>query len=110
MFDVHTGNLLATVEDALCPPPHLTPAQLGDWYSHTLRNRLPLIGDALRIAYQEGDAEPATQLIDQAIADHPAPRPYPRRRSRLRRRGARPMTSCLSPSGFCVPCSISTGT
>ena len=73
MLDAHTGSLLATVEDALRPPAHLTPGQLGDWYSHTLRNRLPLIGGALRIAHQEGDAELATQLIDQAIADHPTP-------------------------------------
>ena len=73
MLDTHTETLLATVEEALRPPPHLTPGQLGNWYSHTLRNRLPLIGDALRIAHQEGDAELATQLIDQAIADHPTP-------------------------------------
>ena len=73
MLDTHTANLFATVEDALRPPPHLTPGQLGDWYSHTLRNRIPLIGDALRIAHREGDTELATQLIDQAIADHPTP-------------------------------------
>ena len=73
MLDAHTANLLSTVEEALRPPPHLTPGQLGDWYSHTLRNRLPLIGDALRIAHREGDTELATQLIDQAITDHPMP-------------------------------------
>ena len=73
MLDTHTENLLATVEGALRPPPHLNPTQLGDWYSHTLRDRLPIIGDALRIAHQEGDTELATQLIDQAIADHPTP-------------------------------------
>ncbi|MBQ1081916.1 hypothetical protein [Nocardiopsis sp. B62] len=71
MLDVGTRDLLAVAEDALTAPPHLTPAQLAEWHSHTLRHRLPLIQEALRGAREHGDAELAMQLIDQAIHDHP---------------------------------------
>ncbi|GAB3732172.1 hypothetical protein [Nocardiopsis nanhaiensis] len=79
MLDTCTADLLTAAEDALRAPAHLAPQQLSEWHAHTLRNRLPLIRDALRIARQEGDAELATQLIDQAVADHPScPVPPPR--------------------------------
>ncbi|GAB3712152.1 hypothetical protein [Nocardiopsis oceani] len=71
MLDTCTADLLTTAEDALRAPAHLTAPQLSEWHAHTLRNRLPLIRDALRLARTEGDAELATQLIDQAVADHP---------------------------------------
>ncbi|MBQ1084144.1 hypothetical protein [Nocardiopsis sp. B62] len=77
MLDVGTRDLLAVAEDALTTPTHLTPAQVDVWHNHTLRNRVPLVLEALRIAREESDAEVAMQLIDQAIHDHPAPTRVP---------------------------------
>ena len=73
MRDIYSRDLLTVAEEALQPPAHLPPPELAVWHSHTLRHRLPLIRQALRIAHEEGDAELATQLIDQAIAEHPNP-------------------------------------
>ncbi|WP_460778728.1 hypothetical protein, partial [Nocardiopsis nanhaiensis] len=90
MLDTCTGDLLTAVEDALRAPAHLTPHQLCEWHAHTLRNRLPLIRDALRIARTEDDAELATHLIDQAVADHPTcPVPPPREGGAAEGDGAR---------------------
>ncbi|WP_431868416.1 hypothetical protein [Nocardiopsis eucommiae] len=77
MLDVDTRDLLAVAEDALTAPTHLTPAQVDVWHNHTLRNRLPLVLGALRIAREVSDAERAMRLIDQAIHDHPAPTRVP---------------------------------
>ncbi|QVJ00767.1 hypothetical protein KGD82_19945 [Nocardiopsis eucommiae] len=77
MLDIATRDLLATAEDALAAPAHLTPAQVDVWHNHTLRNRIPLILEALRIAREQSDAERAMQLIDQAIHDYPAPTRVP---------------------------------
>ncbi|MGW5879704.1 hypothetical protein ACWFMI_24440 [Nocardiopsis terrae] len=71
MLDTHTCDLLAAAEEALHPPAHLPPRLAGRWHSRTLRHRLPLVREALRIAHQDGDLELATYLIDQAITDHP---------------------------------------
>ncbi|WP_017546806.1 hypothetical protein [Nocardiopsis prasina] len=78
MLDTYTGDLLAVAKDALQAPEHLSPQELSDWYSHTLRNRLPLILEALGIASEEQDMELATQMIDQAIAEHPTTRSTPK--------------------------------
>jgi hypothetical protein len=86
MLDVDTRDMLAVAEDALTAPTHLTPAQLDVWHNHTLRNRIPLVLEALRIAREESDAEVAMQLIDQAIHDHPAPTRVP---------GNRPVASAV---------------
>ncbi|PWV52841.1 hypothetical protein [Nocardiopsis sp. L17-MgMaSL7] len=77
MLDIDTRDLLATAEDALAAPTHLTPAQVDVWHNHTLRNRIPVILEALRIAREESDGELAVRLIDQAIHDHPAPTRVP---------------------------------
>ncbi|GAA1464841.1 hypothetical protein NE857_04175 [Nocardiopsis exhalans] len=73
MFDIYTDDLLTVLEEALRPPAHLSASELAAWHSHTLRNRLPLIREALRLAREEGDGELATGLVDQAIAHHPDP-------------------------------------
>ncbi|MGW5875079.1 hypothetical protein ACWFMI_00800 [Nocardiopsis terrae] len=73
MHDVYTRDLFTVIDNALRPPAHLTPVQLAEWHVHTLRNRLPQLREALRLAREENDAELATLLIDQAIADHPDP-------------------------------------
>ncbi|WP_017590283.1 hypothetical protein [Nocardiopsis ganjiahuensis] len=73
MLDIYTDDLLTVAEEALQPPAHLTPAQLAEWHAHTLRNRLPLIREALRITREERDCELATDLVNQAIAEHPNP-------------------------------------
>jgi hypothetical protein len=73
MHDIYSRDLLTVIEEALQPPAHLTPMQLSEWHAHTLRGRLPLIREALRLAHEENDAELATQLVDQAIAEHPNP-------------------------------------
>ncbi|GAA1116378.1 hypothetical protein [Nocardiopsis metallicus] len=73
MPDIYTDDLLTVAEEALQPPAHLTPAQLAEWHSHTLRKRLPLIRQALRLACEERDSELATLLIDEAITEHPDP-------------------------------------
>ncbi|WP_017583073.1 hypothetical protein [Nocardiopsis valliformis] len=78
MRDIYTRDLLTVIDEALQPPVHLTPPELAEWHSSTLRNRLPLIREALRIAREEADAELATLLVDQAIADHPNPPCAPR--------------------------------
>ncbi|WP_017545953.1 hypothetical protein [Nocardiopsis prasina] len=77
MLDIDTRDLLAVAEDALTAPCHLTPAQVDVWHNHTLRNRIPLVLEALRIAREESDGELAVRLIDQAIHDHPAPTRIP---------------------------------
>ncbi|MFE9246324.1 hypothetical protein [Nocardiopsis sp. NPDC006938] len=77
MLDIDTRDLLACAGDALTAPGHLTPAQVDVWHNHTLRNRIPMIQEALRIAREEGDAERAMQLIDQAVHDYPAPTRIP---------------------------------
>lgn len=79
MPDIYTDDLLTVVEEALQPPANLTPAQLAAWHAHTLRGRLPLIRQALRLAHEEGDAETATLLVDQAIYEHPNPNTHPTR-------------------------------
>lgn len=73
MPDLYTDDLLTVIEEALQPPAHLTPSQLAAWHAHTLRGRLPLIREALRLARNERDCEQATGLVDQAIAQHPNP-------------------------------------
>ncbi|WP_431872459.1 hypothetical protein [Nocardiopsis eucommiae] len=77
MLDIDTRDLLATAEDALAAPAHLTPAQVDVWHNHTLRNRIPVILEALRIAREDSDGELAVRLIDQAIHDHPSPTRVP---------------------------------
>ncbi|MEU3016678.1 hypothetical protein ABZ635_04680 [Nocardiopsis sp. NPDC007018] len=77
MLDIDTRDLLESAENALTAPGHLTPAQVDVWHNHTLRNRIPLIQEALRIAREEGDAERAMALIDQAVHDYPAPTRIP---------------------------------
>jgi hypothetical protein len=79
MHDTYTRGLLTVIDEALQPPAHLTPSQLAEWHSHTLRGRLPLIREALRIAHEENDAELATQLIDEAVANHSTPTAPPSR-------------------------------
>jgi hypothetical protein len=71
MHDIYTRDLLTVIDEALRPPAHLTPSELAEWHSHTLRNRLPLIREALRIAQEEADAELATLMVDQAIFEYP---------------------------------------
>ncbi|PWV52309.1 hypothetical protein [Nocardiopsis sp. L17-MgMaSL7] len=88
MLDTYTGDLLAAVGDALLPPARLTPQELAEWHAHTLRNRLPLIHEALRMAQEEDDAELATQMIDQAITDHPNLPAAPRAERRVPREGS----------------------
>lgn len=73
MHDIYTRDLLTAIDEALQPPAHLAPAQLSEWHAHTLRGRLPLIREALRIACEENEAELATGLVDQAKSDHPNP-------------------------------------
>ncbi|GAA1101253.1 hypothetical protein NE857_01255 [Nocardiopsis exhalans] len=73
MHDIYTRDLLTVLDEALHPPAHLTASQLAEWHAHTLRNRLPLIREALRIAREEADAELATLIVDQAISEHPDP-------------------------------------
>ena len=95
MLDTYTGDLLAAAEDALQAPAHLTPRQLDEWHARTLRARLPLIREALRLAREEGGSELATQIIDQAVFEHPAPPPGGQRtgRTRLNPAGARPTST-----------------
>ncbi|GAA1459274.1 hypothetical protein NE857_29735 [Nocardiopsis exhalans] len=71
MADIYTRDLFTVVEEALRPPAQLTPSELAEWHAHTLRNRLPLIREALRIANEQDDTELATLLVDQAIYEHP---------------------------------------
>ncbi|GAA1463647.1 hypothetical protein NE857_32155 [Nocardiopsis exhalans] len=78
MRDIYTRDLLTVIDEALRPPAYLSACELADWHSHTLRNRLPLIREALRIAHEEADAELATGIVDQAIAEHPDPPRVPR--------------------------------
>ncbi|GAA1469353.1 hypothetical protein NE857_30805 [Nocardiopsis exhalans] len=73
MRDIYSRDLLTVIDEALQQPAHLTTSQMAEWHSHTLRNRLPLIREALRIAHEEADAELATELVDQAIANYPNP-------------------------------------
>lgn len=73
MHDIYTRDLLTVLDEALQPPAHLTASQLAAWHSHTLRHRLPLIREALRVAREEADAELATLIVDQAISEHPDP-------------------------------------
>lgn len=73
MHDIYTRDLLTVIDEALQPPAHLPPSQLAEWHAHTLRGRLPLIREALRIAREEADAEVATLLVDQAFAEYPNP-------------------------------------
>ncbi|MEU3017710.1 hypothetical protein ABZ635_10010 [Nocardiopsis sp. NPDC007018] len=77
MLDIDTRDLLESAENALTAPGHLTPTQEDVWHNHTLRNRMPLVLEALRIAGDEGDAERAIALIDQAVHDYPAPTRIP---------------------------------
>ncbi|MEU3015864.1 hypothetical protein ABZ635_00515 [Nocardiopsis sp. NPDC007018] len=77
MLDIDTRDLLSCAGDALTAPRHLTPAQVDVWHNHTLRNRIPMVLEALRIAGDEGDAERAMALIDQAVHDYPAPTRIP---------------------------------
>lgn len=73
MIGIYTDDLLAVIEEALEPPAHLTASQLAEWHAHTLRHRLPLIREALRLAREERDSELSTRLVDQAVANHPNP-------------------------------------
>ncbi|GAA1092467.1 hypothetical protein [Nocardiopsis metallicus] len=73
MPDIYTDDLLTVIDEALQSPAYLNPSQLAEWHSHTLRGRLPLIREALRLAREENDAELATLLIDEAISEYPNP-------------------------------------
>ena len=73
MHDIHARDLHTVIVEALQPPEHLTPVQLAEWHARTLRGRLPLIREALRITHEQNDAELGALLIDQAMADHPDP-------------------------------------
>jgi hypothetical protein len=73
MLDIYAQDLLTVLDEALQPPAHLTVFQLAEWHSHTLRSRLPLIREALRLAREENDSGLATLLVDQAFAEHPNP-------------------------------------
>ena len=96
MSDIYTDDLLTGIDEALQPPAHLTSTQLAEWHSHTLRGRLPLIREALRLVRDENHAELATLLVDQAIADHPN---LPRAVRAVSGDGARmPMPSQTNPS------------
>ncbi|SIO89352.1 hypothetical protein [Nocardiopsis sp. JB363] len=70
MLGSEATDLLSAVEDALRPPTGADPGRLNRWHSHTLRHRLPMVREALRIVRQGADLEPAIHLLDQAIADH----------------------------------------
>ncbi|MEU3020696.1 MULTISPECIES: hypothetical protein [unclassified Nocardiopsis] len=72
-MDINTQDLLATAEDAITAPPHLTRAQSDQWFNYTLRHRLPRVREALRIAREPGNTALAVEMIEQAIHDYPAP-------------------------------------
>lgn len=84
MLNIHTCDLLISTEEALRPPDSTTPDGLRYWHTHTLRHRLPMVREALRIAHEGGDIELATYLVDQAMEDHPAA-PAPPTRSEAAR-------------------------
>lgn len=79
MLNIHTCDLLVSTEEALRPPDNTTPDGLRYWHTHTLRHRLPMLREALRIAHEGGDIELATYLVDQAMEDHPATQTPPAR-------------------------------
>ena len=84
MLNIHTCDLLVAAEEALHPPVDITPDGLRHWHTHTLRHRLPMVREALRIAHEGGDIDQAIYLVDQALEDHPTA-PIPPTRSETAR-------------------------